>query len=125
MLPIAKVTVAALRTMAIDILGTDVKVPSKILKADLYKLVSEAMDALHIQASNMDADREARKALVKSVAAGYRAVNVKGYNARMDSRVAGYTAQRNGGKLTAKQERRIAQKRNRQYGKLLAQLAAA
>lgn len=125
MLPIAKVTVASLRAMASDILGTDVKVPAKMLKADLYKLVSEALDALHIQASNMDADRDTRKAKVKAVAAGYRASLGKSYNQRMDSRVAGYKAQRNGGALTAKQEKRIVRATNRQFAKLTRQLTAA
>ena len=123
MLPITKVTVPMLRSMASDILGTDVKVPSKILKADLYRLVSEAMDALHIQASNMDADLNTKIDAVKAYRESLRN-GPKSFNVLMDNRIAGYKTQRNGGTLTPRQARRIDAKNNRQYGRLMAKLAA-
>lgn len=104
---------------------------SGMRKAELVGAAATLMDGAHLDAiafnTQLESDRKRREATIKAIAARKRreaiaACKGKSYNERMLNRETAYAHDRNGGKLSPRQERRIRHKRNAQYGKLSAKL---
>lgn len=100
-------TMAQLRKVAGDL---SIQGRSKMNKGDLHSAVIAALDILRDQAYDMMTSELRRKATVAKVAAGYKAKRKPGTPMSMERRINVYTAQRNGGRLTDRQRRRIGRK---------------
>lgn len=102
-------TVAYLRKLAT---GFQIAGRSKMARTELMGAVIAARDILHDEAYEMMTNDLRREATVAKVVAGYKAKRKPCTPMTEERRVEIYSAQRNGGKLTARQLRRVGSKAN-------------